>query len=981
MITILSFGILSLVTMLAALVASPLFAGNHDHTAGEVIRGRYIVVLHWDASPVGVAEAHGVIRTHTYSYALNGFAGPIPDAKLHALKNDPRVKSVEPDRIVQVPEGSARAPGKGGGGKSKKQLLPTGIDDIDADLSPMANIDGVDDRVDVDIAIIDTGIDPDHPDLNVFDHSRCTGTGANSDEHGHGTHVAGSAAALYNKEGVVGVAPGARLWGVKVLDANGSGSLGCVIAGVDYVTSNAAEIEVANMSLGFQGSSSALDAAIANSVAAGIFYAVAAGNSSMDAAAFSPANHPDVLTVSAITDTDGQVGGLGPPSSWGGQDRNFDGIDDGLDDTFAWFSNFGSVIELTAPGVDIHSTWLAGGYNTISGTSMASPHAAGAAALYIANNPGATPAAVGDALVNAGECADGAVHGGNNCSTEWPADPDADLPSLNEPLLKAGSPDLTDVAIVAMSAPVSVAPGDGVNVTVTVKNVGNQEIPYDIMVTLADTPPSGGTAGTVSSPQTVAGLSAGASTDLIYTWNTNGASLGAHTLTGSHNFTDDAGANDSMSSMAAVEEPLTDVAVFSVSAPASVVQGDIVSVTVAVQNAGNQDVAVSFDVNLTDETDTVLIATQTVTSLAAGASIDLVYSWNTSGVSLGDHTLKASHNFVDDDSANDAAATTVSVTVIPVVKVVPGWFGEENQGAGTAIADINGNGLLDLVVFNVDKPPGKNQGYYRIGWSLDGDGDVTGGWSEIKSVPGWFGNENQGAGIAVADINGNGQPELVVFHVDNPAGENQGYYRIGWDLDANGDVTVGWSDVGLVPGWFGNEDGGAGIAIADINGNPRPELVVFHVDNPAGENQGYYRIGWDLDANGNVTGGWSEVELVPGWFGEENQGAGIAIAGINGNLQPDLVVFHLDNPIGENQGYYRIGWDLDANGNVTGGWSDAQVVPGWFGQESQGAGIALADLTGNNQYDLLIFHVDNLPGENQGYSRVVFDLPVAGGGG
>ena len=699
---ILSFGILSLVTMLAALVASPVFAGNHGQAAGDVIRGRYIVVLHGDASPVGVAQAHGVIRTHTYRHALNGFAGPIPATKLAALKNDPNVKSVEPDRIVQVPEGSARPLGKGdgkGGGKGKKQLLPTGVDEIDADLSPTANIDSIDDRVDVDIAIIDTGIDLNHPDLYVFNHhAACTGIGPNRDEHGHGTHVAGSAAALDNKEGVVGVAPGARLWGVKVLDANGFGSLGCVIAGVDYVTSNAAEIEVANMSLSFQGSSSALDAAIANSVAAGIFYAVAAGNSSMDAAAFSPANHPDVLTVSAITDTDGQVGGLGPPSSWGGADRNFDGIDDGQDDTFAWFSNFGSVIELIAPGVDIHSTWLDGGYNTISGTSMASPHVAGAAALYIANNPGATPDAVEAALVHAGQCADGTIHGGNDCSTEWPGDPDADTPSLNEPLLMAVSLDLTDVAIIAVIAPAYVVQGDTGSVTVTVQNVGNQDVTVSFDVTLTDE-----TDALLMGPQTVASLAAGASANLVYSWNTSGASLGDHTLTGSHNSADDDGANDSMGSVVTVEAPLTDVAITAVSAPASVVQGATEDVTVTVQNVGNQDVG-SFNVTLEDLSSSVVIGAQPVASLAAGASMDLVYSWNTSGVSLGAHTLAGSHNFTDDEGANNykSSVVTVEAPITDVAVISVSAPASVAQGATENVTvTVQNVGNQDVGSFNV----------------------------------------------------------------------------------------------------------------------------------------------------------------------------------------------------------------------------------------------------------------------------------------
>ncbi len=126
---------------------------------------------------------------------------------------------------------------------------------------------------------------------------------------------------------MVGVAPGARLWSAKILDKWGSGTIAGVIAGIDWVTTNAGEIESANMSLGCECQSDAFDTAIANSVYAGIVYVVAAGNSAKDATTFSPANHPDVITVSAITDTDGQGGGNGPSSSWGGEDRNGDGID------------------------------------------------------------------------------------------------------------------------------------------------------------------------------------------------------------------------------------------------------------------------------------------------------------------------------------------------------------------------------------------------------------------------------------------------------------------------------------------------------------------------------------------------------------------------------------------------------------------------------------------------------------------------------
>jgi len=297
-------------------------------------------------------------------------------------------------------------------------------------------------------------------------------------------------------------------------------------------------------------------------------------------------------------------------------------------------------------------------------------------------------------------------------------------------------------------------------------------------------------------------------------------------------------------------------------------------------------------------------------------------------------------------------------------KIVPGWFGAENQGAGIAIADISGNGQPDLVVFHVDNPGGENHGYYRIGWNLDANANVMGGWSNIKSVPGWFGAEDQGAGIAIADISGNGQPDLVVFHVDNPGGENHGYYRIGWNLDANGDVTGGWSNIKSVPGWFGAENQGADIAVVDISRNGQYDLVVFHIDNPGGENFGYYRIGWNLDANGDVTGGWSNIKSVPGWFGAENQGAAIAAFLYYGDNC--LVVAHIDNPGGENKAYFRIS-AINQNGDSIAGWTNPIQMPAPIGWETQGVAVATGYIAGYYKPDLVTFFIDNSVGENHGW--------------
>jgi subtilisin len=371
----------SSLVVVALLMAVPASAAGSSPGAA----GSYIVVLRDGASADAVASRHsatfGAQVGQVYRHALNGYAATMSASAARAIAADPRVAYVSADRELHI----------------DAQTLPTGINRIDGELSSTMSGNGSG-SVNVDVAVIDTGIDLTHPDLNVYvtGAKNCSSGKSANDGNGHGTHVAGTIGAKDDDNGVVGVAPGARLWPVRVLNNAGSGSWASVICGIDYVTAHASEIEVANMSLGGTGTdgscaSDALHQAICRSVAAGVTYAVAAGNESDNAANHVPAAYDEVITVSALADFNGLPGGGAAATCRADQD-----------DTFADFSNFGADVDIIAPGVCILSTWKRGAYNTISGTSMATPHVAGAAALYKSTHPTADPAAVKSALQSAG---------------------------------------------------------------------------------------------------------------------------------------------------------------------------------------------------------------------------------------------------------------------------------------------------------------------------------------------------------------------------------------------------------------------------------------------------------------------------------------------------------------------------------------------------------------------------------------------------
>lgn len=298
--------------------------------------------------------------SHVYGNVLHGFSVMIPPGQLKKLENDPSVKYIEEDQVAVLIHPTKGNPHTGGGGSggSTSQTTPWGI----------TRVGGAGDGTGKTAWIIDSGIDQNHPDLNVDTNrsaSFLSGKEADNpdDQNGHGTHVSGTIAAIDNDFGVVGVAAGATVVAVRVLDRRGSGSYSGVIAGVDYVAANGSSGDVANMSLGGPVSD-ALDQAVEDAAASsGVKFVLAAGNDGEDANNHSPAraNGTNVYTISAMDSSD----------------------------TMPYWSNWGNPpVDYCAPGVSIESLWKDGGYNTISGTSMATPHAAGVLLLGTAHIDG-----------------------------------------------------------------------------------------------------------------------------------------------------------------------------------------------------------------------------------------------------------------------------------------------------------------------------------------------------------------------------------------------------------------------------------------------------------------------------------------------------------------------------------------------------------------------------------------------------------------
>ncbi|CQR60690.1 S8 family peptidase [Streptomyces leeuwenhoekii] len=326
----------------------------------------YIVTLKKDAGLKASSAAgkdlvndYGGTVKKTFGSALNGYTATLSAAEARRLAADPAVASVEQDQRVRLAD-------------TTQTNAPWGLDRVDQTSLPLSGTYTYPDSAGSGVTayVIDTGVRITHQQISgraSYGYDAVDGDTTASDGNGHGTHVATTIAGS-----TYGVAKKAKIVAVRVLDNNGSGTTAGVIAGIDWVTKNHSGPSVANMSLG-GGVSSTLDTAVRNSIASGVTYAVAAGNSSANATSFSPARVTEAITVGATTSTDAR----------------------------ASYSNYGSVLDIFAPGSSITAGWHTGdtATNTISGTSMATPHVAGAAAVYLANHTSASPAQVASALV------------------------------------------------------------------------------------------------------------------------------------------------------------------------------------------------------------------------------------------------------------------------------------------------------------------------------------------------------------------------------------------------------------------------------------------------------------------------------------------------------------------------------------------------------------------------------------------------------
>jgi hypothetical protein len=332
-----------------------------------------------------------------------------------------------------------------------------------------------------------------------------------------------------------------------------------------------------------------------------------------------------------------------------------------------------------------------------------------------------------------------------------------------------------------------------------------------------------------------------------------------------------------------------------------------------------------------------------------------------------DGPLDYSHGFLpplNENSLGEANGVATFATTEGM-----GW---EGDGADMATWDIDANGTQDLVVMAYDAPSGENNIRYKLGYDLTARGVARRWRNGYTRLPG-MGHLGQGAGLELADLNGNGRPELFTLVYDSPVGQNNLRYRIGFDVN-NRARTSNWSRTFMIDG-MGWEGQGAGIVVANIDTNPRPDLVVAVYDNPSGQNNFRYKIGWNLSPGGAVTS-WSGVTQVDG-VGWEGQGAAVALTNLDNNARPEMVLMAYDNPSGANEFRIKIGFNINSAG-IAASWSGVTRFAG-VGWEGQGAGLRFVDTDFNGRPDMIFMAYDNPSGGNTFRFEVGRNLTNTGG--
>ena len=527
---------LGVVTLLI-LSAIPLFVD-----AGQTETVKVIIGFEGKPDP-SIVHAHGGRIKYQYTI-INAIAAEMPGQAINALKNNPKIEYVEIDQEVHV----------------LGETLPWGVDRIDAELVWNGTEDGCDVTPGsnagdgIKVAILDTGIDYDHPDLNnnvVGGESFVDYTTDYMDDNGHGTHCAGIVAAEDNDIGVIGVAPEADLYGVKVLDSEGRGYESDVVAGAEWAVDNG--MQIISMSLGSDSGLPSLHAALDNAYAAGLLSVAATGNDGNPPGKGDnvdyPARYDTVIAVAATNQNDERA-------KWRGGTGSSTGPD----------------VELAAPGDKIYSTLRDNTYGTKSGTSMACPHVAGTAALVMAspidsaydfNENGSwdndeVRQKMDDTAQDLGDAGRDNLYGYGLVDAEAAASP---------------PPDKHDVAITAINAPSSVLKGDTATINVTVENLGTYDETFTLYVN--------DTTDDMTIGSTSVTLAAGASSVESFTWDTTGANTGMHTIKAEAILTgDEYPENNAMTTTIEVKEPGPGVTVTGID-PNTMQAGTTIDVNIA----------------------------------------------------------------------------------------------------------------------------------------------------------------------------------------------------------------------------------------------------------------------------------------------------------------------------------------------------------------------------------------------------------------